>query len=244
MDRAARARAAAADVRVGDVRRRRLDPRPHRAHHRGHRHADDADPDGAPDLRRPLARRAALGDRGLRRRRRPQRARAARRPAGGPDRAVRAAPGGPAQRRRAGRADPALGDFCVGVAAFPEGHPAAESADSDARYLAAKAAAPAPSSRSPSCSSGRATTSRSSSGSAPLGVDIPIIPGIMPITNLGQITRMAELSGAALPDAVVERVARLRRRPGRRTRGGHRGRHRAVRRRCSPAAHPGCTSTR
>ena len=26
-------------------------------------------------------------------------------------------------------------------------------------------------------------------------MDIPIIPGIMPITNLGQITRMAELSG-------------------------------------------------
>ena len=47
---------------------------------------DDADPDGAPDLRRPLARRAALGDRRLRRGRRPQRARAARRPAGGPDR--------------------------------------------------------------------------------------------------------------------------------------------------------------
>ncbi len=34
-----------------------------------------------------------------------------------------------------------LGDFCVGVAAFPEVHPAAESADSDARYLAAKARA-------------------------------------------------------------------------------------------------------
>jgi methylenetetrahydrofolate reductase (NADPH) len=34
-----------------------------------------------------------------------------------------------------------LGDFCVGVAAFPEIHPAAESADSDARYLAAKARA-------------------------------------------------------------------------------------------------------
>ena len=39
-------------------------------------------------------------------------------------------------------------------------------------------------------------------------MDIPIIPGIMPITNLGQITRMAELSGARLPEEVVERVSR------------------------------------
>jgi methylenetetrahydrofolate reductase (NADPH) len=42
-----------------------------------------------------------------------------------------------------------------------------------------------------------------------LGVDIPIIPGIMPITNLAQVTRMAELSGAALPAEIVERVARF-----------------------------------
>jgi methylenetetrahydrofolate reductase (NADPH) len=42
-----------------------------------------------------------------------------------------------------------------------------------------------------------------------LGVDIPIIPGIMPITNLAQITRMAELSGAALPEETVARVARF-----------------------------------
>ncbi|HEX6874529.1 MAG TPA: methylenetetrahydrofolate reductase, partial [Nocardioidaceae bacterium] len=37
---------------------------------------------------------------------------------------------------------------------------------------------------------------------------IPIIPGIMPITNLAQIRRMSDLSGAELPAEVVERVAR------------------------------------
>jgi methylenetetrahydrofolate reductase (NADPH) len=42
-----------------------------------------------------------------------------------------------------------------------------------------------------------------------MGVDIPIIPGIMPITNLAQIRRMAELSGAALPAETVARVARF-----------------------------------
>ena len=101
-----------------------------------------------------------------------------------------------------------LGDFCVGVAAFPEGHPSAESLEADARALAAKAHAGAE----------FAITQlffraedyfRLVDRVTALGVDIPIIPGIMPITNLAQIRRMAELSGAALPDEVVARVSRF-----------------------------------
>jgi methylenetetrahydrofolate reductase (NADPH) len=38
------------------------------------------------------------------------------------------------------------------------------------------------------------------------GVEIPIVPGIMPILNLRQVTRMAELSGREIPAEVVERV--------------------------------------
>ena len=101
-----------------------------------------------------------------------------------------------------------LGDFCVGVAAFPEIHPAAESADSDARYLAAKAAAGAEFAITQLFfrpADYFALVERVGA----LGVDIPIIPGIMPITNLAQITRMAELSGAAIPDEVVARVSRF-----------------------------------
>jgi methylenetetrahydrofolate reductase (NADPH) len=100
-----------------------------------------------------------------------------------------------------------LGDFCVGVAAFPEIHPAAESADSDARYLAAKARAGAEFAITQLFfrpADYFALVDRVSA----LGVDIPIIPGIMPITNLAQITRMADLSGAALPDTIVERVSK------------------------------------
>ncbi|HUG84869.1 MAG TPA: methylenetetrahydrofolate reductase, partial [Euzebya sp.] len=33
-----------------------------------------------------------------------------------------------------------------------------------------------------------------------------IIPGIMPVTNVGQITRMAELSGARFPDELAARL--------------------------------------
>jgi methylenetetrahydrofolate reductase (NADPH) len=100
-----------------------------------------------------------------------------------------------------------LGDFCVGVAAFPDVHPAAESADSDARYLAAKARAGADFAITQLFFDPAAYFALVDRVSA-LGVDLPIIPGIMPITNLGQVTRMAELSGAALPDRVVERVTR------------------------------------
>ena len=101
-----------------------------------------------------------------------------------------------------------LGDFCVGVAAFPEAHPSAPSPDADARVLAEKARAGAD----------FAITQlffrpqdyfRLRDRVGALGVDIPIIPGIMPITNLAQIQRMAELSGAALPDEIVARVSRF-----------------------------------
>ena len=99
-----------------------------------------------------------------------------------------------------------LGDFCVGVAAFPDPHPSSLDADLDARILVEKARAGA----------GYAITQlffRPEDYFAlvgrvrALGCDLPIIPGIMPITNVRQVTRFAELSGAALPDEVVERVA-------------------------------------
>ncbi len=41
---------------------------------------------------------------------------------------------------------------------------------------------------------------------AALGVDKPVLPGIMPVTNTAQIHRMAQLSGAALPTWLVERL--------------------------------------
>jgi len=98
-----------------------------------------------------------------------------------------------------------LGDFCVGVGAFPDPHPSSLDADLDARILAAKAEAGA---------SYAITQLFFRPGDyfalvdrvRALGCDLPIIPGIMPITNVRQIERFAELSGAALPAAVTERV--------------------------------------
>jgi len=101
-----------------------------------------------------------------------------------------------------------LGDFCVGVAAFPEGHPSASSLEEDARVLALKQEAGADFAVTQlffRAGDYFALVERARA----VGVSIPIIPGIMPITNLAQITRMAELSGAALPEEVVARVSRF-----------------------------------
>ena len=41
---------------------------------------------------------------------------------------------------------------------------------------------------------------------AELGVDKPVLPGIMPVTNAGQVARMAAMSGAEIPAWLVERL--------------------------------------
>ncbi|GAA3812596.1 methylenetetrahydrofolate reductase [NAD(P)H] [Nocardioides panacisoli] len=100
----------------------------------------------------------------------------------------------------------ARGDFRVGVAAFPEGHPSAASLDDDADVLCAKAAAGAE----------FAVTQMFFRASdyfglvervRDRGVDIPILPGIMPILNLSAIRRQGELIGTSVPDDVVARIS-------------------------------------
>jgi methylenetetrahydrofolate reductase (NADPH) len=40
------------------------------------------------------------------------------------------------------------------------------------------------------------------------GVDKPIIPGIMPVTNVAQVTRMAHMSGAEVPGWLIDRIGK------------------------------------
>jgi methylenetetrahydrofolate reductase (NADPH) len=97
------------------------------------------------------------------------------------------------------------GDFCVGVAAFPDGHPEHFDFDLDARILAEKEQAGAEFAITQLFFDADAYF-RLVERVRGLGSEIPIIAGIMPVTNVRQIERMATFSGADLPRAVVERL--------------------------------------
>lgn len=98
-----------------------------------------------------------------------------------------------------------LGDFCVGVAAFPDKHPRSPDFDSDARYLVRKLNAGAQYAIT-QFFFGADDYFRLVDRVRRLGSDAPIIPGVMPVTNVAQIERMAQLSGAAFPPALAERL--------------------------------------
>jgi len=99
----------------------------------------------------------------------------------------------------------ARGRFTVGVAAFPGSHPGAESIERDTAVLLEKQRAGAQFAITDMLFRADDYAELADRSSA-AGLDIPILPGIMPILNLRQVTRMAELSGREIPAEVRERV--------------------------------------
>ncbi len=128
-------------------------------------------------------------------------------PADGPGTPWVATPGGLSYASELVALVRSLGDFSVGVAAFPEGHREAGSLEDDVAVLRAKQDAGAEFAITDMffrANDYLALVDRAHAA----GVHIPVVPGIMPITNLAQIRRMAELSGREVPAEVVSRVSR------------------------------------
>src|SRR5258705_3437029 len=96
-----------------------------------------------------------------------------------------------------------VADFEVSVAAYPETHPAARSPVHDLDNLKAKLDADASS----------AITQfffdvdlylRFRDRAAAAGIRIPIVPGILPVTNFAQLRRMSTGCGASIPDWIAD----------------------------------------
>jgi methylenetetrahydrofolate reductase (NADPH) len=89
-------------------------------------------------------------------------------------------------------------DFCVGAACYPETHPEAFNAETDLRFLLDKVKAGA-----------RFLTTQLFfdneryfgflARAREVGITVPILPGIMPITDFRQIYRFTEMCGAEIP---------------------------------------------
>ncbi|WCO67458.1 methylenetetrahydrofolate reductase [Iamia majanohamensis] len=100
-----------------------------------------------------------------------------------------------------------VGDFSVGVAAFPEMHPRSPHRDDDLRFLAAKLAQadfaitqffwdPADYVSMVEDLSAR-------------GCDKPIVPGVMPFTSVAGVRRMSGMNGSAIPASLEARLDRV-----------------------------------
>ena len=89
-------------------------------------------------------------------------------------------------------------DFCVGAACFPEIHPDAPDRASDLGYARDKADAGAGFLITQLFFDNDSYFAYVEEARA-AGIEVPIIPGIMPITNYGQIKRFTEMCGATIP---------------------------------------------
>ena len=111
------------------------------------------------------------------------------------------------------------GDFCIGGACYPEVHPESQSADEDIKHLLEKVNA--------GCDF--LTTQMFFDNelfyafvdkTRGVGINVPIIPGIMPITRANQIERAIKLSGSYMPRRFISLVDKFGSDPAAMTQAG------------------------
>ena len=130
-------------------------------------------------------------------------------PAGGPAASWEKTPGGFTHADELIELAAKFGDFTIGVAAFPDGHPAsARNFDQDINVLLRKESLGA-SFATTQFFFDKAKWEMLVARLSARGSTMPIIPGILPITNIRQLLRMAELSGTALPPKILERFTAI-----------------------------------
>jgi methylenetetrahydrofolate reductase (NADPH) len=94
---------------------------------------------------------------------------------------------------------------CVGAAAFPEVHPEAVDMPSDLRFLKQKVDSGVSFLITQLFFDNEAYF-RFVDEARAVGIDVPIIPGIMPITDVGQIKRFTDMCGACIPPALLAQL--------------------------------------
>jgi len=99
--------------------------------------------------------------------------------------------------------------FCLGSACYPEGHPESISLDADIRHLKIKVDAGLDFLITQLFFDNAGYFAFIERARA-LGVHVPIVPGIIPITNVAQIERLATLCAARIPAELMARLDAVR----------------------------------